>query len=73
MNNQDFQGIVIALLVYLAISAGGTPLLGPDVASIITMLVVGFFGLLVALFLFVYIGTGIESIIEKIQAVKFWK
>ena len=70
MNNQDYQGITIALLVYLVITTSSVPILGPDVAFIVTIIFVGCSGLIGALFLFVYIGTGIESIIKKIQAFK---
>ena len=70
MNNQDCQGIIITLLVYLVITTSSAPILGPDVAFIVTIIFVGCAGLIGTLFLFVYIGTIIESIIEKIQAFK---
>ena len=60
MNNQDFQGIVITLLVALVIITG-EPMLNPVAKDIGTLLLIGLFGFL-----------GLFAVLALISTVLVW-
>ena len=69
MNNQDFQGIVITLLVVLVIITG-EPMLSPVAKDIGTLLLVGLVGFLGLFAVLALISIVLVWIDEKIRSVK---